>query len=75
MSTHQTRVMSLPAELRQRAWRVLVKELGIVDATRFVMAVEPGSGDSVEKYAKLWEGMSLEEVHEEILKAKERGEI
>jgi hypothetical protein len=69
------RVFSLPPELRQRAWKALVKELGIVDATRFVMAVEPGEGDSVEKYAKLWDGMTLEAVHHEILQARERSEI
>jgi hypothetical protein len=34
-------------ELRKRAWKALVKELGIVDALRFVMAIEPGYGDSV----------------------------
>ncbi|MBM4048180.1 MAG: hypothetical protein FJ279_24010 [Planctomycetes bacterium] len=67
--------MRLPSELRQRAWKALVRELGIVGATRFVMAAESGSGDSVEKYAKLWEGMSLDEVHEEILKAKASGQI
>jgi len=75
MSTPMPRVFTLPPELRHRAWKALVKELGIVDATRFVMAVEPGVGDSVEKYGKLWEGMTLEEVHHGILKAKERGEI
>jgi len=68
-------VFTLPPDLRQRAWKALVKALGLVDATRFVMAVESGEGDSVEKYAKLWEGMTLEEVHHEILKAKARGEI
>jgi hypothetical protein len=52
MSTAMPRVFSLPPDLRQRAWKALVKELGIVDATRFVMAVEPGEGDSVEKYAQ-----------------------
>jgi hypothetical protein len=75
MSTARLRAFSLPPELRQRAWKALVKELGIVDATRFVMAVEPGEGDSVEKYAKLWDRMTLEAVHDEILKARERGEI
>ena len=75
MSTAMPRVFSLPPDLRQRAWKALVKELGIVDATRFVMAVEPGEGDSVEKYAKLWDGMTLEVVHRAILKAKERGDI
>jgi hypothetical protein len=39
------------------------------------MAVEPGEGDSVAKYATLWEGMTLDEVHQEVLKARERGEI
>jgi hypothetical protein len=38
-------------------------------------AVEPGEGDSVEKYAQLWGGMTLEAVHDEILKARERGEL
>jgi hypothetical protein len=74
MSPAMPRAFSLPPELRQRAWKALVKELGIVDATRFVMAVEPGEGDSVEKYAKLWDGMTLEAAHHEILRARERGE-
>jgi hypothetical protein len=75
MNPAMPRVFSLPPDLRQRAWKALVKELGISDATRFVMAVEPGEGDSVEKYAQLWDGMTLEAVHDEILQAKERGEL
>src|ERR671923_951602 len=58
MNPAMPRAFSLPPDLRQRAWKALVKELGIVDATRFVMAVEPGEGDSIEKYATLWEEMS-----------------
>lgn len=75
MSTATPRVFSLPPALRQRAWKALIRALGIMDATRVVMAVEPGEGDRVEQYAQLWEGMTLEEVHAEILKAKERGEL
>ena len=75
MSPAMPGAFSLPPDLRQRAWKALVKELGIVDATRFVMAVEPGEGDSLEKYAKLWGGMTLEAVHHEILQARERGEL
>jgi hypothetical protein len=75
MSPAMSGAFSLPPDLRQRAWKALVKELGIVDATRFVMAVEPGEGDSIEKYAKLWDGMTLEAVHHEILQARERGEL
>lgn len=40
-------------ELRKRAWKALVKELGIVDALWFVMATEPSSGDSVQEYRKI----------------------
>ena len=75
MSPAMPGAFSLPPDLRQRAWKALVKELGIVDAIRFMMAVEPGEGDSLEKYAKLWDGMTLEAVHHEILKAREGGEI
>lgn len=69
------RAFSLPPNLRRRAWKALVIESGSVDATHFVMAAEPGEGDSAEKYAKLWDGMALEAEHHEILRAKERGEI
>jgi hypothetical protein len=48
---------------------------GSFPASPVVMAVETGEGDSVAKYAKLWEGMTLEEIHQEVLKARERGEI
>ncbi len=75
MVTSQLGVAELPDELRRRAWRALVRELGIVDATRFVTAVEPGSGDSVEHYASLWDGMTVDDIHAEILRAKEKGEI
>jgi hypothetical protein len=75
MSPAMPGAFSLPPDLRQRAWKALVKELGIVDATRFVMAVEPGEGDSIKKYAELWDGMTLEAVHHEILQARERGEL
>jgi len=51
------------------------QRVGLLDATRLVMAVEPGEGDSVEKYARLWEGITLDEVHHEILKAKEQCEL
>jgi hypothetical protein len=53
MSPAMPRAFSLPPDLHQHTWKALVKELGIVDATRSVMAVEPGEGDSLEKYAKL----------------------
>lgn len=53
-------------ELRKRAWKALVKELGIADALRFVMATEPGDGDSVQEYQKMWEGKSVDKIYEVI---------
>jgi hypothetical protein len=62
-------------ELKKRAWKVLVKELGIIDATRFVMSVEPGFGDSVKEYQKMWQGKSIDEIHVEIIDARNKGLI
>jgi len=62
-------------ELREKAWKILVKELGIIDATRFVISVEPGSGDSVEEYRKMWQGKSIEQIHKEIIEAQNKGKI
>jgi hypothetical protein len=39
------------------------------------MAIESGEGDGVAKCAELWEGMALDGVHQEVLKARDRGEI
>jgi hypothetical protein len=59
-------------ELRKRAWKALVKELGIVDALRFVMATEIGGGDSVQEYRKMWEGKSIDEIYEVICRAQKQ---
>ena len=59
-------------ELRKRAWKALVKELGIVDALRFVMATEPGDGDSIQEYQKMWEGKSRDDIYEVICRAKKQ---
>jgi len=59
-------------KLRKRAWKALVKELGIVDALRFVMVTEPGDGDSVKEYRKMWEGKSIDEIYEVICRAKKQ---
>jgi len=61
--------------LRERAWKVLVKELGIIDATRFVMSVEPGFGDSVKEYQKMWGEKSIDQIHAEIIETRNKGKI
>ena len=52
-----------------------MKELGIADALRFVMATEPGDGDSVQEYQKMWEGKSVDEIYEAICRDKNNDDL
>lgn len=47
-----------------------MEELSVVDATKFVLAFEPGEGDSVKELQKMWEDKSIDEIHTEIMKFK-----
>jgi len=64
-----------PQEIINLGWEVLTKEMGPLGATRFWMYVTRGEGDSVLEFKRMWKGKSVEEIHQEILKAKENGEI
>lgn len=64
-----------PQEIINLGWEVLTKGMGPLGATRFWMYVTRGEGDSVLKFKRMWKGKSVEEIHQEILKAKENGEI
>ena len=47
------------AHVTQRATDALIKELGIVDTIRFLGQFRPGSGDYTAQREKLFEGMSV----------------
>lgn len=64
-----------PQEIINLGWEVLTKEMGPLGATRFWMYVTRGEGDSVLEFKRMWKGKSVEEIHQEILKAKENDEI
>lgn len=64
-----------PQEIINLGWEVLTKEMGPLGAARFWMCVTRGEGDSVLEFKKMWKGKNVEEIHQEILKAKENGEI
>jgi len=64
-----------PQEIINSGWKVLTKEMGPLGATRFWIYVTRGEGDSVLEFKKMWKGKSIEEIHQEISKAKENGEI
>jgi len=44
-------------------WKALVEKLGYADATRFVMLLDKGSGDSVQYLRDLWEGKTAEDIY------------
>jgi hypothetical protein len=52
--------------LLQEGWIVLVKQLGIQKATRFVLLLERGQGDSVEDIAQYWGDKSIDEIHHQV---------
>lgn len=51
-------------------WQRLVDEVGLANATRLIMAENPGQGDSVEELDSIWEGMSVFQIYETILAEK-----
>jgi len=62
-------------EIVKRGWDILVENLGITDATRFIVSFERGKGDSVQKIKKFWGDKKIEDIHAEIIEAKEKGLI
>lgn len=56
--------------LLREGWTLLVEQLGIQKATRFIMLLERGQGDSVKEIVKYWGNMSIEEIHEKVMNWK-----
>jgi hypothetical protein len=51
-------------------WEALVERLGYADATRFIMLLDKGSGDSVQYFRDLWEGKTAEDIYREMSEGK-----
>ena len=52
--------------LVQEGWKTLVQRLGLQKATRFVVLLERGKGDSVKEISDYWGDSTLEEIHNQI---------
>lgn len=64
-----------PAEIRERGFQALVKELGYADALRFLLQYESGRGDYTEERGALLPSWSSAEVVREaegLLEARRR---
>ncbi len=60
-------------EIIARGWDALIQELGVAGATRFVMLIERGKGDSVQDFRQMWRGMSLDDIHRQLMKDEAQG--
>ena len=58
-------------DLRQLGWKALVAELGVANATRFIMEVSGGEGDYTKLRKKLFAQKSLDELYAEIKTTEE----
>jgi len=54
--------------LRDAGWNALVKSMGLVNATRFMLQYEPGHGDYTEIKKKLFKGRSVTDICREMEK-------
>jgi hypothetical protein len=59
-------------EIVEKGWNLLVENLGIADATKFIVSFERGTGDSVQEIKKFWGKKKIEDIHAEILEAKKK---
>lgn len=63
------------AELREKGFEVLVRELGPANAFRFLHLYQSGSGNYTEERERWLGGMTLSEVQAEIDRMRLRGEV
>lgn len=62
--------------LLQAGWQILVKHLGYSQARRFLLQMPKPSGDSVQEIRRFRKKYkTVDQLHQEILKAKKSGEI
>ncbi len=69
--THKRTAPAAEQAVIDRGIEVLIKELGRPETLKFILAIERGSGDSVEEFKELWGNKTAREIHQEIMAAKE----
>ena len=53
-------------DILREGWNALVDKLGLQKATRFVVLLERGKGDSVQEIAQYWGDSSIDEIHHQV---------
>lgn len=59
-------------EITEKALRLLVQEMGVVNTTRFINQFHTGIGDSVVEKERLYGAMTVEEITTAIRKTKQQ---
>jgi len=69
MSTLVQNYVDTAAVVRE-GWEILVKNLGLLKATQFVVLLERGKGDSVKEIAEYWGDATVDEIYDRVMKWK-----
>ncbi len=59
-------------DLLRKGWKVLVEQLGLPQATQFVVLLERGKGNVVAEIKEYWGDASLDDIHARILQWKKQ---
>ncbi len=62
-------------QLKRKGFEALVKELGAANALRFLSLYEEGSGDYTKERGTWLGSMTIEQISQEILQLREKGEL
>lgn len=54
----------------REGWEILVKNLGLLKATQFVVLLERGKGDSVKEIAEYWGDATVDEIYDRVMEWK-----
>lgn len=57
---------TIDADVIQEGWKVLVAKLGLQKATRFVVLLERGKGDSVKEINDYWGNVGIDEIYNRV---------
>ncbi|ETR73047.1 MAG: hypothetical protein OMM_07180 [Candidatus Magnetoglobus multicellularis str. Araruama] len=53
--------------LLREGWRLLIAQLGIQKATKFIVLIERGQGDTVNEIANYWRDLSIDDIHRKVI--------
>lgn len=61
------------SEIRKLGWEALVKNMGLANATRFILQYEKGEGDYTKERQKIFKKKTVKEIISDIEKWKRSG--